>query len=89
MSEQARILEELQVLIMEILKSGSASVAQGKKLDELEAMLWKQKCFKATSHVDYECQGEEITGLFTKDSFAEAIDKMYEYKINSTDYIPF
>ncbi len=89
MSEQSRILAQMQELIMEILKSGAASVEQGNRLDELEAMLHKQKCFKKTSHPEYDCQGEEIAGLFLNDSYKEAIDKLYEYKISSDDFFGF
>ncbi|HIC44947.1 MAG TPA: hypothetical protein EYO73_11930 [Sulfurimonas sp.] len=89
MSEQEKILEALQELIMEILKSGSASAEQGHKLDELEASLFKQKCFKKTSHTEYDIQGEEIAGLFYKGDFTQAIDKLYEYKITSKDFFGF
>lgn len=89
MSEQARLLAEMQELIMGILKSGSASVEQGNKLDELEALLHKGRCFKKTSHAEYDCQGEEIAGLFFNDSYKEAIDKLYEYKITSSDFFGF
>jgi len=89
MSEQAKILAQMQELIMEILKSGTASVEQGNRLDALEASLHKQKCFKKTSNTAYDCQGEEIAGLFFNDSYNEAIDKLYEYKIPSSDFFGF
>jgi len=88
-SEQAKILEELQSLIMEILKTGSASIEQGNKLDGLEAALFKQRCFKQSSNTTYENQGEEIAYLFMADKYEEAIDKLYEYKINSNDFFGF
>ena len=89
MSEQAKILEELQGLIMDILKTGSASAEQGKKLDELESLLHKQRSFKPSSNPTYESQGEEIAYMFLADSYKEAIDKLYEYKINSNDFFGF
>ncbi|PHR56554.1 MAG: hypothetical protein COA44_08070 [Arcobacter sp.] len=89
MSEQAKILEDLQELIMEILKSGSASAEQGNKLDKLEAQLFKQRSFKKSTHEDYDIQGEEIAGLFVNDSYSQAIDKLYEYKITSNDFFGF
>jgi len=89
MSEQAKILEELQALIMDILKTGLASAEQGKKLDELEAVLHKQRCFKPSSNPTYESQGEEIAYMFLADTYKEAIDKLYEYKINSNDFFGF
>ena len=89
MSEQAKILEELQGLIMEILKTGSASVEQGKQLDKLEASLHKQRCFKTISNSTYDCQGEEIAYLFFNNAYEKAIDKLYEYKIKSNDFFGF
>ena len=89
MSEQEQILENLQDLIMEILKSGSASIEQGKRLDALEATLFKQKSFKKSSDSEYDLQGEEIAGLIVKESVSEAVAKLYEYKITSTDFFGF
>ena len=89
MSEQAKILEEMQALIMEILKSGAASAAQGQKLDALEEALLKQRCFKASANSAYENQGEEVAYLFLGDKHAQGIDKLYEYKIHSNDFIGF
>ncbi len=45
MSEQAKILAEINQIIMNILKTGSASVEEADKIDELEASLHQQKCF--------------------------------------------
>lgn len=89
MSEQAKILAQMQELIMEILKSGTASVEQGHRLDALEASLHKQKCFKKSSKEAYDCQGEEIAYLFFNNAYDEAIEKLYEYKIDSHDFFGF
>jgi membrane-anchored protein YejM (alkaline phosphatase superfamily) len=89
MSEQSKIIQELQELIMSILKTGIASEEEGKKLDKLEASLFKQRCFKKSSDSAYDYQGEEIAGLFFNDNFTKAIDKMYEYKISSEDFFGF
>lgn len=89
MSEQAKILEKMQELIMGILKSGSATVEQGNQLDALEASLHKQRCFKKSSDSKYEIQGEEIAGLFFSDSYKEGIEKLYDYKISSSDFFGF
>lgn len=89
MSEQSKIIAELQELIMNILKTGVASVEEGKKLDKLEALLLKQRCFKNSSDSEYNCQGEEIAGLFFNDDFNKAINKMYDYKISSEDFFGF
>lgn len=89
MSEQAKILVEMQEIIMSILKSGSATVEEGNKIDELEALLHKQKCFKEIDHVEHTNQGEEIAGLFFNDSYMDAIDKMCEYEITPEDFFGF
>ena len=89
MSEQAKILAEMQELIMGIIKTGSASVEQGNKLDRLEASLHKQRCFKPSTNPTYKSQGEEIAYLFVANAYQEAINKLYEYKINSNDFFGF
>ncbi|MEA3371753.1 MAG: hypothetical protein U9Q40_10475 [Campylobacterota bacterium] len=89
MSEQGKLLVQMQELITEILKSGSASAEQGSRLDKLEDQLHKQRCFKKSKNAEYETQGEEIAGLFFNDSYKEAIDKLYEYKISSEDFFGF
>ena len=89
MSEQAKILAEMQEIIMTILKNGSASVEEGNRIDELEALLHKQKCYKEIDHVEHDYQGEEIAGLFFSDSYTEAIDKMCEYEITPDDFFGF
>ena len=89
MSEQAQILAEMQEIIMEIIKSGSASEAQGHRIDELEALLHQQKCYKEIDHEEYSYQGEEIAGLFSNDHYMEAIDKMCECEITPEDFFGF
>lgn len=89
MSEQAKILAEMQEIIMSILKSGSASAEQGHRIDELEALLHQQKCYKEIDHQEYTYQGEEIAGLFSNDHYMEAIDKMFEYEITPDDFFGF
>lgn len=89
MSEQAKILAEMQEIIMAILKNGSASVAEGQRIDELEALLHEQKCYKEIDHEEYEYQGEEIAGLFLNDRYMEAIDKMCACQITPEDFFGF
>jgi hypothetical protein len=89
MSEQAKILAEMQEIIMNILKNGSASVEEGNRIDELEALLHQQKCYKEIDHKEYSYQGEEIAGLFFGDHYMEAIDKMCEYEITPDDFFGF
>ena len=89
MSEQARILAELQSVIMGILKTGSASEAEGRRIDELQELLYEQKCFKEIDHPEYSNKGEEIAGLFFNDSYAKAIEKMHEYEITPDDFFGF
>jgi hypothetical protein len=89
MSEQAKILAELQEIIMEILKSGSASEEQGHRIDELEDQLHQQKCYQEIDHDEYDYLGEEIAGLFFNDHYMEAIEKMCEYEITPDDFFGF
>ena len=89
MSEQSKILAEMQELVMDILKTGIASEAQGDKLDELEELMLEQKCYQESSHADYDYLGEEIAALLFNNSNREAIEKMYEYEITPEDFFGF
>lgn len=89
MSEQAKILIELQQIIMSILKSGSASTEEADKIDELEALLHQQKCYKEIEHQEYDYLGEEIAGLFFNHKYQEAIDKLFTSKITPDDFFGF
>lgn len=89
MSEQAKILAEMQEIIMTILKNGSASEAEGNRIDELEDLLHEQKCYKEIDHAEHEYQGEEIAGLFFSNHYMEAIDKMCECEITPDDFFGF
>lgn len=89
MSEQSKILEDMQKIIMNILTSGSASQEESSRIDELEILLYKQKCYKEIEHSKYTYQGEEIAGFFLENKNAQAIDKMNEYKITPEDFFGF
>lgn len=89
MSEQAKILAELQEIIMSVIGSGLASETEGDRIDELEALLHQQKCYKEIDHKEYAYQGEEIASLFFTDHTMEAIDKMCAYKITPDDFFGF
>ena len=89
MSEQSKILAEMQQLVMNILKNGSASVAEGDRLDELEELMLNQKCYKKIEHEEHSYLGEEIGGLFFDDLYMEAIDKMFEYEIVPEEFFEF
>lgn len=89
MSEQTKILVELQEIIMSILSSGSASETEGNRIDILEELLHKQKCYKEIVHDKYTYQGEEIAGLFFTNHYTEAIDKMYKCNITPEDFFGF
>ena len=89
MSEQSKILKELHELIMNILKTGTATVEEGAKMDRLEAQLHKQRCFKTNSSSGKANQGEEIATLFFNEKFDEGIDLMYQYKITPEDFFGF
>jgi len=89
MSEQAKILAELQEIIMRVITSGSASESEGDRIDALEALLHQQKCYKETDHKEYTYQGEEIAGLLFTDHTMEAIEKMCAYEITPDDFFGF
>lgn len=89
MSEQAKILAEINKIIMNILKTGSASVEEADKVDELEALLHQQKCFIEIENSEHANQGEEIATLFFTDHYMEAIDKMYDCEITPDDFFAF
>ena len=89
MSEQAQIIAEMQTLVMNILKTGSATEAEGHKLDELEAQMLKQKCYKEIDHTELSYQGEEIATLFFNDDYTQAIDKMLQCEITPEDFFGF
>ena len=89
MSEQSKILQEMQQLVIGILKSGTATVEEGDRLDELEEEMLKQKCYQTTEHSDYTYKGEEIADLFFNNLTTEAVDKMKEYDITPEDFFGF
>ncbi|QOY53600.1 hypothetical protein HUE87_06645 [Candidatus Sulfurimonas marisnigri] len=90
MSEQARIIAEMHKIVMSILKNGSASVAEADKIDELEALLYQQKCYKEIDdHSEHVYQGEEIATLFFNDHYMDAINKMCECEITPDDFFGF
>lgn len=89
MSEQARILSEINKIIMNILKTGSASVDEADTIDQLEALLHQQKCFKEIANSKHANQGEEIATLFFNDQYMDAITKMCEYGIIPEDFFAF
>jgi len=89
MSEQAKILAELQEIIMSVISSGSASETEGNRIDELETLLRQQKCYKEIDHKEYTYQGEEIAGLFSTNNTMEAIDKMCTWGITPEDFFGF
>jgi len=89
MSEQAKILTELQEIIMNILKNGAATVEEGARIDALEALLLKQKCYKEIDHETHSYQGEEIAALLAINKTTEAIDKMAVCEITPEDFFGF
>lgn len=89
MSEQAKILAEINKIIMNILKTGSATIEEADMIDELETLLYQQKCFKETNDANHVNQGEEIATLFFNDHYVEAINKMCDYEITPDDFFAF
>lgn len=89
MSEQERIIAEMQEVVTTILKSGTATVEEANKIDKLEDLLHKQRCFKEINNTDETMQGEVVATLFFGNDYEKAIDKMYEYKITPNDFFGF
>ncbi len=89
MSEQAIILAELQEIVMTILKNGSASEAEGNRIDELEELMHEQKCYKEIDHTEYTYQGEEIAGLLFGNHYMQGIEKLCECEITPDDFFGF
>lgn len=89
MSEQSKILEEMQQLVVQILKSGIATEEEGDRLDELEELMLKQKCYSPTQSTQGTNQGEEIAELFFNNDTTGAIKKMLEYEITPEDFFGF
>lgn len=89
MSEQGKILDDLEKLIMDILKTGSASPEQEVKLDRLEDLLYKQKSFQKGEDNNFSCKGEEIASLLFANNSQGAVEKLYQYKITPEDFFGF
>lgn len=89
MSEQSKILAEIGQIVMNVFKTGAVSMEESNRMQELETLLHKQRCFKNAGHPDHDYQGEVIASLFFNDKYTEAIDKMYEYKITPEDLFGF
>jgi len=89
MSEQAKILAEIGQIVMNVFKTGSVSMDESVRMQELETLLHKQRAFKEVDHPDNTYQGEVIASLFFNDQYPEAIDKLYEYKITPEDFFGF
>ena len=74
MSEQSKIIAAIHELVMEILKTGTASVEQGDQIDALEAKLAQQKCFVGIDNPAFANQGEEIANHFFNDKMQVGVD---------------
>ena len=89
MSEQAKIIADMHLLIMDILKNGSTTIEEADKMDALEELLFMQNSFKEIKHDKHSYQGEEIASLFFSDNYKEAIKKLCECKITPDDFFGF
>lgn len=89
MSEQAKILAELQTIIMNILKNGAATPEESDKIDALEAALLEQKCYTEIEHDVHDYLGEEIAALLAENHIDEAITKMHTAEISVDDFFDF
>ncbi len=89
MSEQAKIIEDMQKIVMSILEKGSATIEEADEIDRLEELLHEQKCYNRVNDTDNRYQGEEIATLFFSDDYNGAIDKMIECGITPDDFFGF
>lgn len=89
MSEQAKILAELQGIIVHILKTGTATEEEAIKIEQLEELLLQQKCYEEIDHEEYTYLGEEIAGLLSSGKTIEAIEKMCVNEITPEDFFGF
>ena len=89
MSEQSKILAEIGQIVMNVFKTGSVTMDESARMQELEDRLHKQRSFKEVEHPRHNYQGEVIASLFFNDKYTEAIDKLYEYKITPEDFFGF
>ena len=89
MSEQAKIMQDIHTIVMSILKTGTATIEEADEIDRLEALLDEQKCFKEIDDINHTSQGEEIAGLFFRDDYEKAINKMLECEISPEDFFGF
>jgi hypothetical protein len=89
LSEQAKILEEMQQIIMKILKTGEATPQEGDRMDALEDLLHEQKCFQATTNANASYIGEEIANLFYANNISAAVKMMQEQEIEPEDFFGF
>ena len=89
MSEQAKIIAELNELVMRILKSGSPTLKDGQELDRLEELLYEEKCYENIDHEEYAFQGEVVASIFFTEDKSKAIDKMIECRITPDDFFGF
>lgn len=89
MSEQAKILAEIGQIVMNVFKTGSVSMEESIRMQELESLLHKQRSFKEVEDPKHTYQGEVVASLFFNDRYSDAIDKLYEFKITPEDFFGF
>ena len=89
MSEQSKILAEIGQIVMNVFKTGSVTMEESARMQDLEDLLHKQRSFKEVKHPHHTYQGEVIASLFFNDKYTDAIDKLYEYKITPEDFFGF
>ena len=89
MSRQAKILADIQELVMKILKNGSVSEEEGIAITTLEDELFKENSFKPSESKHGSLQGEEVATLFFNNNVTDAVDKLIEYEITAEDFFGF
>jgi len=89
MSEQSKIIAQMQALIMDILKTGTTSIEQANQMDALEEALFQQNAFEEIDDPKHSYRGEEIASLFFTNNYEKAIEKMYRHTIIPEDFFGF
>lgn len=89
MSQQSKIIEDIQEIVMKILQNGSVTEEEGIAIDTLEETLYKQNAFKESQTTPNTTQGEEIATLCFEDKIDEGVKKLIEFNITPEDFFGF
>jgi len=89
MSEQTKIIAQIQELVIQILKNGSVTEEEGIAINTLEDELFEHNSFKPSELKQGSLQGEEIATLFFDSNIEEGVNKLIEYSITPEDFFGF